>query len=171
MPIRRRDCPGERTLLPVRIARSAISESIPHRDLYLSPGHGLFIDGFLMPAKDLVNQSSIASSMPSDLERIEYYQIVLATHQIIWAEGAPVETFVGLSKAAYEAFDNFDEFERLYPDDAHVMTPLARNLGSGRAHLSALIGVGVGYFSEVPDPLQAAYARIAVRAGQYGLSP
>ena len=89
---------------------------------------------------------------------------------MIWTEGAPVETFVGLSKAEYEAFDNFDEFERLYPGDAYLMTPFAENLGSGRAHLKALIGVGLAHFGEIPDPLQTAYARMAERAGQYGLS-
>ena len=161
---------GAKDIMPVRIARSAIGESVPHRDLYLSPRHGLFIDGFLIPAKDLINQRSIVSVMPPDLERIEYYQIVLSTHQVIWAEGVPVETFFGLAKAEYEAFDNFDEFQRLHPDGAYAMTPLAQNLGTGRAHLNALIGIGLSYFREVPDPLHAAYERMAVRAEQCGIS-
>jgi hypothetical protein len=44
---------------PIRISRSAIAEEIPHRDLYVSPMHALYIDEVLIPAKHLVNGRSI----------------------------------------------------------------------------------------------------------------
>src|SRR6516165_2802239 len=48
------------SMAPIRVARSALRDQNPHRDLYLSPGHSLFIDGFLIPVDWLVNGKSIA---------------------------------------------------------------------------------------------------------------
>src|SRR5262249_14790731 len=45
--------------IPIRVSRFAIDENTPHTDLYLSPGHALFIDDFLIPVKYLVNGTSI----------------------------------------------------------------------------------------------------------------
>ena len=59
----------------------------------------LFIDGFLMEVRDLVNGTSIAPATPPDMETIEYFQIVLSTQEVIWAEGAPVETFGARGKS------------------------------------------------------------------------
>jgi hypothetical protein len=35
----------------MRIARFALNDQAPRRDLYLSPSHSLFIDGFLIPVE------------------------------------------------------------------------------------------------------------------------
>jgi hypothetical protein len=48
-----------------------------------------------MEVRDLVNGTSIAPAAPPDMETIEYFQVVLNTQEVIWAEGAPVETFGG----------------------------------------------------------------------------
>ena len=32
---------------PIKICRSALAPNVPHRDLYLSPGHALYLDGVL----------------------------------------------------------------------------------------------------------------------------
>src|SRR3954463_14161503 len=37
------------SIVPIRVSRFAIEAQTPHTDLYLSPGHALFIDGLLMP--------------------------------------------------------------------------------------------------------------------------
>ena len=152
---------------PVRIVRSAIEEDLPHRDLYLSPRHGLFIDGFLMPAGDLANDLSIASGAPSEMETLEYFQIETEEHAIIWAEGLSVETFFG---DCYEAFDNFAEVQSLYPDGSCTKVPVAPNLGTSRAHLNGLVAVGISIFSKTPDPLYSAYARIAARGAKLDLA-
>lgn len=149
---------------PIRVERFAIDDRTPHTDLYLSPNHALYIDGYLMPAKDLVNGTSIAPVVASDMATLEYFNLVLDTHEVIWAEGAPTETFGG---EGIETFNNFVEYKRLYPDDPGPATnPSAPNLGSGRAHLYALLGIGASYFIDVRDPLQEAYEKIAARAEQ-----
>lgn len=154
------------SVMPIRISRHALDQRTPHTDLYLSPNHALFIDGVLIRVKDLVNGISIAPSLPPDREMIEYFQIVLDTHEVILAEGAPAETFL-LRTSNYESFTNFAEYRRLYPADLHpAMTPFAPIVGyeGGLEHLKALLRLGVPGFVEVRDPVQDAYERIAARA-------
>ena len=74
---------------PVRISQFALDEWTPHRDLYLSPNHALYIDGALIPAKYLVNGTSIVQAMPEGVEEIEYFHIELETHEVIFAEELP----------------------------------------------------------------------------------
>ena len=65
----------------------------------------------------------------------------------------------------YEAFTNFAEYERLYPNEkCSAMVPYAPSLSTGRAHLKALLGLGASCFVDVRDPLQESYDRIAARA-------
>jgi len=159
-----------KSVIPIRVSRGAIDDDTPHADLYLSPAHALYIDGVLMPVNDLVNGTSIVAAVPPGIESLDYFQIVAETHEIVSAEGAPAETFSARSDKEYRAFANFAEYEHLYPNDAHPIEPIAVNLGTARAHLSALLGVGMSYFMDVPDPLQGAYERIAWRAGEIGLA-
>ena len=159
---RRSGASWPKSVVPIRVSRFAIDDHTPHTDLYLSPGHALFIDGFLMEVRDLVNGTSIAPAAPPDMETIEYFQIVLNTQEVIWAEGTPVETFGG---GNLDLFTNFVEYKRLYPNDPCLAIPLvAPNLSTGRAHLHALLGLGASYFIDVRDPLQEAYERFAARA-------
>jgi len=151
-----------KSVMPIRVSRFAIDDHTPHTDLYLSPGHALFIDGFLMEVRDLANGTSIAPAVPPDMETIEYFQIVLNTQEVIWAEGAAVETFGG---GNLDLFTNFVEYMRLYPNDPCSAIPLvAPNLSTGQAHLHALLGLGASYFIDVRDPLQEAYEQFAARA-------
>jgi hypothetical protein len=159
---RRSGTSWHKSVTPIRVSRFAIGDHTPHTDLYLSPGHALFIDGFLIEVRDLANGTSIAPAVPPDMEILEYFQIVLNTHEVILAEGAPAETFGGDN---LDLFTNFVEYKRLYPDDPCSAIPLvAPNLSRGRAHLHALLGLGASYFIDVRDPLQEAYERFAARA-------
>jgi hypothetical protein len=155
-------------VMPVRVARHALDEHTPHSDLYLSPGHALFIDGVLIRAKELVNGISIAPGLPEDCETIEYFHIVLDSHDVILAEGAPAETFL-LQARNYEDFTNFAEFARLYPDAANTaMTPFApiASLSSGREHMKALLHLWTDVVYPRRAPAYNAYERIAARAGK-----
>jgi hypothetical protein len=160
-------------VVQIRISRHALDERTPHRDLYLSPGHALFIDGDLILVKDLVNGTSIAPAPPADGETIEYFHVVLESHEMILAEGAPAETLL-LWGDNHEGFTNFAEFKRLYPAGL-AMTPFARIAGfeSGRDHLKALLRLGMQPFlpgrqpiRDAREPIDRAYERIAARAEQ-----
>jgi hypothetical protein len=165
---RRNGASWHASVVPIRIARHAIDHLTPHKDLFVSPGHALLIDGVLIRAKDLVNGISIAPALPDDREMIEYYHILLDTHEAILAEGVAAETFF-LNADNHEAFTNFGEFARLYPTgEVPVMTPFAPLVGldSGREHLKALLPAGVLRMFQVREPVHSVCQRIAVRAEQ-----
>jgi hypothetical protein len=64
------------------------------RDLYLYQEHALFIDGFLIQVRHLVNGRSIAVDHDAKRsETIEYFCVELDAYQVVFAEGAAAETF------------------------------------------------------------------------------
>jgi len=75
----------------------------------MSPAHALIVDEVFMRADTLINGISITQeeTMP---EQFTYYHIELENHELIMAEGVPVETFTG----SREVFDNYDEYVTLY---------------------------------------------------------
>jgi len=154
---------------PIRVARHALDHQTPYRDLFLSPDHALYLDGVLIRVKDLVNGASIAPVDPANERTLDYYHVVLDTHEVIFAEGAQAETHL-LRDSNYERFTNFAEYKRLYPGEEQLaMTPFAPVVGyeGGRENLKALLRMGVSPFVKMHDPVQEAYERIAKRAGQY----
>jgi hypothetical protein len=107
---------------PIRISRFALDERTPHRDLYLSPNHSVYIDGVLIPAKYLVNGRSITQCAPEGAAIIDYLHIELFAHDVIYAEGATAETF-GSRREARDHFDNFAEYYRLYSSEDETASP------------------------------------------------
>lgn len=111
--------PWAREALPVRVARSAIAPGVPSADLYVSPGHALYIDGVLIPADSLINGTTIKIHESEDRCELKYYHVKLETHDVIYAEGVPCETLQEVT----EAFVNFAEYFRRYGDDAQRADP------------------------------------------------
>lgn len=83
-----------RDTLPVRMMAGSIAENVPERDLLISPDHCMFMEESLIPAKFLVNGTTITQE--TVLEPFEYYHIELEQHSIILAEGAETETYLDL---------------------------------------------------------------------------
>jgi hypothetical protein len=151
-------------VMPIRIRRHAIDTQTPARDLYLSPGHALLIEDVLVPVKDLINGISIAPALPAGTETIEYFNILLDTHEGILAEGVPVETGF-MTGRDYENFSNFGEYARLYGEEMPPMTRFAPMFTmSGREHLKALLRLGGSRFFAMSNPVHDAYDRIVRRA-------
>jgi len=107
---------------PIRISAFAIDERTPHRDLYLSPNHRIYIDGVLIPAKYLVNGLNITQCAPEGADIIEYLHIELFAHDVIYAEGMTAET-MGWWPEGRDHFDNFAEYYRLYPNEDETAHP------------------------------------------------
>ncbi|HTW29258.1 MAG TPA: Hint domain-containing protein, partial [Acetobacteraceae bacterium] len=101
-------------LAPVCICAGALADGVPTRDLRVSPEHALLIGKVLVPARHLVNDASIRRE--EGHATIEYFHVELAQHDVIWADGAPAETYVDGGNRAM--FHNAAEFRALYPDAA-----------------------------------------------------
>ncbi|RDJ02976.1 Hint domain-containing protein [Rhizobium grahamii] len=152
-------------VVPIRVSRHALDSRTPHSDLYLSPGHALFLNGVLIRVRDLVNGTTIAPVVPADDTSIEYYAVLLGTHEVILAEGAVAETFHP-SESNHENFSNFAEYKRLYAEERTVMTSYATVLGEegGWKHLKALLLLGASPLVPMRDPFGDACEAINTRA-------
>jgi len=153
-------------VVPIRVLRHALDDCAPHSDLYLSPGHALFLNGVLIRVRDLVNGTTIAPILPADDTMIEYYAVLLDTHEVVLAEGAAAETF-HISSGNHENFSNFAEYERLYAAaDRPAMTSYAPVAGEegGWKHLKSLLLLGASRMIPMGDPYQEACEKINARA-------
>jgi hypothetical protein len=103
---------GDPDLAPVRIRAGALGSQLPRRDLWVSPEHALYVEGVLIPARALVNGVSILQS--EWFEALEYLHLEFETHAIIFAEGAPAESFA--DDDSRRQFDNAADYARLYPE-------------------------------------------------------
>lgn len=77
---------------PILIRHGALGDAAPSPDLLVSPEHGIYVDGFLIPAKLLVNGDTIRQVM--DLESVEYFHVELETPDVLWTNGARSESYV-----------------------------------------------------------------------------
>lgn len=101
----------DRDIQPVLIRADALAPGRPRRDLWVSPEHGMYVDGMLIPARALVNGTSIREE--EGLTDVTYFHIEFDEHAVIWAERALSESFV--DDESREMFDNAEQFHRLYP--------------------------------------------------------
>lgn len=86
-----RSHPRPASVWPVRIAKGAFGDNLPSRDLFVSPDHALYWNGVLIPAKRLVNGTTIRQMR---VQRVAYHHIELARHNVIFAEELPAETYL-----------------------------------------------------------------------------
>ncbi len=100
-------------LLPIRFKAGSLAAAVPARGLLVSPKHAMFLDGVLIPAKDLVNGVTIIQEAPG--EDIHYFHLELDSHDVLIAEGAFSESFVDDDSRGL--FQNAHEFGALYPGE------------------------------------------------------
>jgi hypothetical protein len=156
---------------PIRMARSALGPNTPHRDLYLSRYHCLYLDGVLIPAVDLVNNSSIARVDIEDLREIEYFHIKLDHHSVIYAEGAACETLQAITAVNSDSVE-FEEYRRLYGEPSLPDEPVAPVLGynGGKARLRGQIRSVVSHVIDVRSKLEIVRDDLKERARSLGHS-
>ena len=113
---------GKGAFAPIRIKAGALNTD---RDLRVSPQHRMLLDGWkaellfgdtevLAAATHLVNDHSI---LREECDEVEYFHILFDRHEIIYANGAPAESFmpgaVGMDSLAAAARD---EILMLFPE-------------------------------------------------------
>ncbi len=97
---------------PIIVEPDALAEGVPARRLMLSPDHALYLDGVLVPAKDLVNATTIRADGAAT--SVRYFHVELAAHNVLFAEGAAAESFLDTGHRG--VFTNAAEPLLLHPD-------------------------------------------------------
>jgi hypothetical protein len=100
-------------VVPVAIRAGALADNVPVRDLRVSPEHAIFFDGVLVPAVNLVNGRTIVRELTTDV--VEYFHIEVEGQAIVYADGAPAETYVNHDNR--KMFANWLEYVSLYGED------------------------------------------------------
>src|SRR5215831_17503234 len=69
---------GNHDVLPIVVRAGALAPGVPVRDLWLSPGHALLLDGVLVQAEHLLNGLTILQAEAVD--HVEYFHLDFETH-------------------------------------------------------------------------------------------
>lgn len=86
---------------PICIKADALEKNYPLKDLYVSPNHGLLLNGEMVLAKNLVNGTTIYQD--NDINDVEYYHLECESHSAIIANGVLSESyFGGNNRAVFE---------------------------------------------------------------------
>jgi hypothetical protein len=156
-----------RETMPVLFRRSSLGDNVPNRDLYVSQQHAMLVDDIFIPAKYLVNGSSIEIVTPAEGD-LHYFQIELEGHEAIFANGAPSESF--FATPLRERFENYPEYLTLFGaapvERMNPYKPIHR-YSSILSKIEALAGILAQFLgADVADPVLRARAKLSLRARQ-----
>jgi hypothetical protein len=116
---RRLDCarhPRPEEVWPVRIEAHAFAPGMPHRALWLSPDHAVFVGGVLVPVRYLINGATIRQEAAAE---VVYYHVELNAHDVLLADGLPAESYLDTGNRG--AFENGAAVVHSHPDFARTV--------------------------------------------------
>lgn len=145
----RPELPDDEAGYPVRILKDAISAGVPYKDMLITAEHCLYFEGRFVPARMLVNNTSIFYDRA--ITSYDYYHIETQEHAVIIADGMLTESYLDTgNRRAFVQKDNV------------VLLGGSRNLTW--AHAAAPLDVSPGFV----EPL---FRQIAARAAASGHEP
>ena len=115
---------------PVVVRAGALEGGAPKRDLRLTEGHCLLIDGVLVPVGTLVNGRSIV--WDDEAVEVEYFHLEVAGHDVAIADGAPAETYRNDGNRRYFLAGEVGSEERL--TEPNELAPYAPIVSHGDEH-------------------------------------
>lgn len=156
-------------VLPVRIARSALAPDVPNADLLVTSGHALFLDGLLIPVGCLVNGITITRDDAREYDELEFFNVKLEIHDVIYAEGAPVETLLKVEEGAI----NFADYFRRFGTPKEEETPCAPRVsyGGGRGELKSRIRSAISPWLDRRERIDMIRDRLEERADMLARQP
>ncbi len=129
---------------PVRIVRHAFAMNVPHRDLLVTPEHCILTEAGLVPARMLVNGTSVL--VDRSLAEYDYHHVELGRHGILLSEGLSTESYLDTGNRA------------MFQDGAGGAAP--------RPGLRTAAPLAVAR-----DAVEPIWTRLAERAAGLGLGP
>ena len=151
------DCtrhPNPKMVWPVCISAGAFGPGRPHRDLWLSPDHAVFVEGVLIPIRRLINGASVAQVAR---ETINYYHVELSQHGVVLAEGMPAESY--LDAGERDAFANGDGVMQLHANFAPPIDRMAELWEARGCAPLAIVGPAVEAARRLLTAVQETTAR------------
>jgi collagen type I/II/III/V/XI/XXIV/XXVII alpha len=146
--------PRPEQVWPICIAADAFGHQAPSRDLFLSGDHAVYVDGVLIPVRQLVNGTSIRR-VP--VEQVTWFHVELARHDVILAEGLAAESYLDTGNRAM--FENAGAPLLLHPDFALENSQARREAES------------CARFVSTPAMVEPIWRRLAKCAEDRGYSP
>ncbi len=105
------DLRGQPHAAPVRIAAGAFAPGVPRRDLLVSGDHAIAFGNVLIPARRLVNDTTVRQDLSRDT--VTYVHVELDRHDLLLAEGLAAESYLDTGNRG-----QFDGAAAALPSDA-----------------------------------------------------
>lgn len=144
--------PDDMAGYPVRILADAIAPGVPYQDLLVTAEHGIFANGMLVPARMLVNGSSIF--FDRSITEYAYYHVETAEHSIIMANGMLTESYLDTGN------------RRNFVSDGNVVT-----IGAKAKNWAEHAAVPLGTARHVVEPIWRVLAARAAQVAGHNAAP